>query len=885
MANFFDEHSRAAAQKAEEARLRAAEDMYRSRSFLDSIMERSKRVTDRMVEGTSAAAFVAGATISQGYQYYNRFGPWGAASVSDTARSFTTSFGQALGLSNALNLPRGIPSGYFAASSSFGGLLSETGLGSIPFQLTGGLYGRDPIRALGFNPALVQSRAQAELSLRVQNIGNTFLSALPLTSRTSLAFRGIEEDVQRNLAQRLSFVNTAGRAGSEVNGVGFRSNSDFVESAAKSVLSEVRNLNVQRGYGLQNDEAKRLIDTSSSLFTEVDTERAVRRGDYKEKIIGAFKTTSALKKRFNMEMDEIEKLVSDVRGALSFSAAESFLQAPSQRFGGFSDGQAKLIQLNLLKEGMAAGFTQSGALTYAKGAMTRGNSLYESAIRGEIDPATYRMFGGSGGADSAVLFQAGLRNIGTQVGMGDSNLRTLYYSNPEGVSSLNRGSGLIAHLASASAATLRNPFASRLAAFDPTTQSRMMESGAFSAYSLARAKGALVGSLFGGNSEAVEAAALEEFQQRTGQGPMETRRLYNMYRDRENSFETTFGAGTGARAAALYESLSNASPSMTPESFVDLVRSGRLSLDTDIGNISSARISAMTPAANRADIPKIIKNRIDSYSDAMTSAPYWTKMVSSHDVQQTIDSLIASGMSVKDINQELQRSGAGSQFNVGSDSRLRVWSALGASDKKERFVDVSQVPWASNLGDDSWQNTAFSGLIKAIKNLHAKSGSKAAIAMQQTGLLSQMGPSADAFFRGVSEGTFADRVDAMLSGSFVPTNDIQKSFRSRYGGDLTGDMLSQDGKLTRDVIAALAHTGEDVTDLVKLASEGQWAPVASGLKNKGLDDDYRSLVAVEFARANQSALTALTRRGESHAFPLFVTVTNGNQHQNGVGGN
>jgi hypothetical protein len=885
-----------AAQQAEDARRRAADDTARSRTLMDSLTGGTRMFMDRALGGTAAVAGVAAA----GYQGYSRYGPWGASVARDSLAGPGTAALEAIGLSGRAALLRGAPggpSGFYAAPMGFGDLLYEAGGGRALQALTGGVFGLDANRSAGFNPALVQSRARAELQLRFENIGSSMLQSLPFSNRTRFAFQGGTEDTQRLLAQQLSFIRSARIPGGEIGGLGFRANSTGIAGIAQGMNEELGRINRLRGYDLSEGEADELKGGALARFTPVELERAVQTGglgSVRAKAQAAMKRLNELKQATNAELKDLIEFQSEVK---KFFQGDSFdaLMRPTVAFGGMNQLQAMRQTGVLAREGLSLGLRQGSAARYGRQQSTAALSFYESMVNGEIDDATARMYGGTG-ADAAFAFTARKRAYGLSVGSRDDGMRSLFYADPGAVSKLNSGGNYWSFLGAQANTAMQNPFAAGLSRYDPSTQERLANGGMYAAYSAATAEARATQMFLGKRgADQVLLRGLTGFQERTGiSDNAEVRRLYDMYKERDDYFTSELGdKRRGRQASGLMEAMSNVAPGLRREAVLELMRSGEIKDGEDIGKMSTARLGELLVGfGGGGEEARSLRNDSSAFfresrqwsveewaSDSLNNARFAPTRTG--DVQDQIQRLRQMGYSSTDINQRLKQAGAGTQFRVADDGTLQVWSSEGRKDGKQVFQNATGVSWADgSIGDDAQQRNSHQALMETLRGMSGSAVSQRSYANVVQGQFDSLGVAGDAFLQGLGGDALGDKIQNLLSGKATKLNKHQREFKQMFSdGQLTGKSLMAYGaddarSLLRQYYKGQKTLSPDRLSRINAAtSEEDFNSLAAELRKANGDDDVQVAMATSFAARRRSELSTLAAgRGHSASNPLYVEM-------------
>ena len=902
-----------AARQVEENRRRMLEEAQQSRSIVDRLMENTRRAVDAAAAGTAAAAAAAAGAVAFGSQQFNRYGPWGSGTAGDIARGPRAAALEAIsGSANVSLFRRSSGAGnYFAEPMGVGELLFHAGAGAAMSAATGGLIGSGAAVRFGYDPRLVQSRASSELDLRIQNIGNATLSALPFLGSRMFAFRGMEEDTQRLVAQRLSFIRSGGMRGAEVGGVGFKSNSSFIESISKGMGDELRRINSLRGFDLSDEEAGDIQTAALDTFSPAEIERLVRRGGaggFKDKVTRAMRNINTLKADLNAEVRDIAEVRRALRGVIESSDIERFLGTAGGRGrGGLNDMDVVRLEQQQIREGVAIGLRSSAAVAYGRRQTSTAESLFASMSRGEIDPTTASMYGGSGGFDSAAALAARMRSIGLNFGNSDAGVRSLFYSDPGAASRMS--GGYVDILSRQALSVAANPFAATNALYDPDTQARMATGGAFAAFERARSSARFRSSVFGGRlgSEAFKAYGVTEFQRLAGIGDnAEAQRLYSLFADRETYFSSALGTGQGQRASGLMEALSAISPDVSRDAVADLIRSGRIGPGDDISKMSPARVAALlagtdglagTGAAIGEAVRAYVADRQSNPGERPAGRDYAPAggdgRTRTTDLQANIRALMSAGFSATDINQALRARGAGSQFSVGPDGSLRVWSSEGQSDGRQRFTDAFSVSWADEfIGDDAWQRDSYSGLLKALSDLGGSAASQQSWANMRERMFDATGAAGSAFLEGTSGQSVNDRIQSLLSTDPSKLgNKYQRDFRERFGKGLSGKALMSLGvDDARDLLTSFyksrsgGASSEMISRISRAATEQDFSALADDVTRAGGGDDVATMAALTFISRNRSGLSALQQnRGATEGTPIWVRLAGATG--NGLGAN
>ncbi len=891
------------ARQVDETRQRMFEESQRARASLESMMATTRSFMDRAVAGAVGAAALTGGIAYAGAQQFSQYGPWGGATAVDMSRGVSRAALSAIGLSGGLSVFRPSPASgaYYSTPMDFGSAIYYAGFGQVISSLSGGLFGRSAGVGPGFNPALVESKARAELSLRLENIGNAGLSSIPFFGDRMFRFRDMEESTQQQAAQRLSFVRTGRRAGAEIGGVGFRADSSGIEAIAKGLGDELRSTNRARGFDMSDEEAQQIVSGAWGRFSPSDLERLVNRHGttgVRDKIKQAAAQLSKVKMALNADFESINELSATVAGFMDGDSVGRFLAQSMSRgpLGGMTAIQVARQDAANMQAGRVLGLRGGGLLRYGRRRTNAAAALYEASIddQNPLDQTTLSMYGGTGLAAGAA-FSAQQSISGLQFGNTDPGMAALFQSNPAALARLNAGGSYLGLMQDQTFAQLRDPFASLKARYDPETQARMASEGDFAAYRAARAKVAFRASMSGGlmDPAAQRAAAIAEYQQSTGiSDNMEAASRFGLYGDREAFFSEELGAAAGARAGGLMESLSRIMPSVSQRDVVDIMRSGEIGPNEDLSSLSPARVASLlgrrgatatVGASAEGEIRAFISDlgsRSGKFLGRGSELPNRGGRfgaVRTERLQAQLSTLMRSGYSASEINKVLSASGAGNQFRVAPDGTLQVWSSEGSADGNQRFVNAGDVSWAQDsVGGDAWNSDAFQGVIKALGDLGSRAGDQQKWSEIQTNMFEAMGASGDAFFAGVDGANVSDRVGSLLgSRSGGLRNRFQRDFHDRFSGGLTAKGLAASGLSdAKDALAAYyAHHGGSSDILKKIrgaSSSADLSPIVEDVNKAGGDREVETWAALALIKRNSGALAQLAPKLGTELSPMWV---------------
>ena len=816
--------------RAEASRARMLDEIQRQRMMADQQLSRSQGFMDR---ATSATFHTARSTMQTAYRHAAPPMAAGAGYVGAHTPALGSQVMQAFGVGGGIFAQgpqlRGGEGSYYGGSQSFGGLLYEAGLGQALQSTIGmGMFFQDVNQRFGVAPGVIQEAARDELALRFESVGNRFMSSLPMAGRIGTRFNAMEEDIQRGMSRRLSFMRSQGLAGAKGTGRGFRSSSYLVERMAQSQTDAMSKINRQLGYGLSDEDAQQMMATGMATFDDFELERDIRGGDTQgltQKLKSATQGVHKAAQQLRVDAKELQafresmKVYADSAGTL---AAEAEVGRDIQ--AGFTVGspQAALhARRQYFREAYALGVDDlAGQRGYGMQQARRVTNLYDSAVRGEMDPQTLAMYGGATRDEQARIFRQRTAQYGLQA-MNDPALRGQMYQDPGYTQSLlaGRGGGVMGRLQAQAGAQLANPFAPTLALYDERTRETAANSGLLSQFRMAQQHTEMMRPFYDNfnlSESEIENMTAHQLAQQTGMDPIEARRRAAEMRGNDEMMTSILGSKADGKAgAALMHRARAVSPGATPEASAALLKAARaagmnpedltedqirnfITANTDDANVSAARrrvagfdsksrtttrrVMGDPKDFNRPSISttkrRQIKNGriVDEFGDEGLETSEWKKMVSD---------LLALGKTPEEINAALEQAGAGNQFRVDEGGDLKVWShGDGGWTHTDNVGDYSI--WASNwadgrLGDDEWQRKASVGMYQALSAMGDELASR--------GITPVKARAADMkAFRGDLT------IDEIMSGSGKSMTDKQLGFRRAFSAN--GDNRIQGSELT-----------------------------------------------------------------------------------------
>ena len=881
------------AQKVEETRQRMFEESQRARAAMENAMMSTRSFMDRALAGAMGAAALTGGIAVTGAQQYARYGPWGGATVGDIAHGVSQTALAAIGASGVASIFRPPPpsTSYFAAPMGLGSALFHAGVGQAIAGMTGGLFGRSATIGPGYDPVLIRSRAGAELSLRFENIGNTALGYIPFAGDRMFAFRGMEEDMQRQIAQRLSFVRTGGRRGGEVGGFGFRASSAGIEDIAKGFGDTLRSMNRARGYDMSDEEAQQVTTGVLDQLSASEIERTVKRGGasgVRDKMKRAAETIARAKFSMNADLESINALTKALSEFMSSDGIDKFMATAMSRtpIGGMSAMQIAQQDLVHLREGVAIGLGSGAAVRYGRRRTNAAAALYNAA--GDIDPTTMNMYGGRSDMAAGLAFSARQAASGLQFGNSSVGIQALYQMDPGALRRLGAGGGYMDFVRDQAFATLRNPFAALTAQYDPETQARMAAGGDFAAYRAARSEVAWRASMTGGlmDPAAQRAAAIQQYQRSTGiSDNMEAMRRFELYGAREAFFTQEIGKKGGAQAAGLYESLLKVSPSIKRKDVLDLIRSGAIGAGDDPLSMSPARLLGLLSGrgdrtlgeATGVEVGRFVASARSNMSDLEQRARgKWApaagtmNRVSTGEAQAQIAKLIRAGYSAEDINRAFRRNGAGSDFRV-KDGKLQLRTEGDITNWQ--FVDAMEE--SALLKQSDGRN--LEGFGNALLGLASGAGQQQEWRDMRDSTVAAMGSAGEEFTRGVRGGDFDAQVARMVKMQASSLNNsVQRDFRERFAGGVTAKSLFGLGLGdAKDVLSTSYKQRGASADVLKRISAARGEQDLASLVDDALgvaggEQRMLSLAAIVFAKRNEGILSSMAPKLGSEGSPMWI---------------
>lgn len=778
--------------QTEMARARMLDEMYRTRALMDAQTSTSRGFMDRVqgfAAGTAratmgAARYAGGMAIGaaghavpyivMGGGYAGSYGP-------GVGRSIMQAFGMGGDAFDYGPAMAGHMGSYYAGAQSFGGLLYESGLGAALRDTIGmGMFFRDVNQRFGVAPGIIRERSQEELGLRFETVGNRFLSSLPFASRMGTRFYGMEEDIQRSLAQRLSFMNTRGMAGSRSTGRGFRATSDIVERLADRQTEALSLINRQLGYNLSDADAQAALDTGLATFGDFEISSSLRGGrdNFSGKLRDATQGVHRAASELRVSTQDLRQFRESMRryGDSALTLAMEADAARDIKSGRFIGSTQSVIRARdqYAREAFAMGIDdQAGTRAYADLASRRSVSLYEAARDGVMKRSTLGMYGGEDEAAQARNFRQRVTQVGLGV-MQDPATRALVYQNPEYIQQVLRGGGggVMGRYRALAGATLSNPFGATLAQYDARTYAAAAQSGLLLQFRQAQEDVDFMRPIYRQFMSDTEMRGMEThgLVERTGMEPFEAVRQAEFIRGLDTRMGSRAGGGLYYRAMQAATGVTErrvrglmgraAAMGIDPSSLTD--RQIRRYMDNAAGG------SARRDFLRAGDWEK--GRRGGGLMDRWLHPGGYE----SSELQKRFDALIAGGFSVEDINAELRMSvvngqSAGEHFRLSDSGHLQVWS-------KGRFQDYEQVSWADKrIGDDRWTTNTAEGMRLVVNDLGKRM--RDPLPIRDSAAMEEL-------YAGSGKGTEEERLSRILSGSQdITLNRLSVALQQAFGTD------------------------------------------------------------------------------------------------------
>lgn len=729
---------------------------------------------------------------------------------------------------------RGAIGGYYAGAQSFGGLLYEAGLGSALNAATGGLFFRDVNRRFGVAPGIIEEASRDELGLRFESIGNRFLSSLPFARRMGVGFRDLEERNQRRMAQRLSFVRSAGMAGASRTGYGFRSRSGFIEGIAEGQDEAYRSLDTMLGYSGDREDMLAATEAGLAGFGNAELERMARDDPQKitRELRDATITVERLARQTKLDIDAVREFRQALSGYMEEGGVTEFISGVGRDvqagglFGGQTAGARRAAAMQRAREAFALGMdpTQFGGFDIMR--QRQSTALYESAVRGEVDRSTLYMYGGANDADAAERFNLRMARMGLQANMGSPGMRTLAFQAPGAFRQVLGGQmNQMDILGAQAGATLANPFAATTALYDPATLNRMQNARGLGAFQRARAMVTMqepVMRAAGATGQDVEAQMMEQFREMAGiaethEGRMEARRLFQRFSDRQRNLRRLLPNDRDASGAMLLmQEMEELNPAVTPEQAAAafgeigdvgerfggmaarraLARNAARGLgDTGMSRFFATetkriRIGSRPGHHRNVNIPvygtrsrrrRIIDGELMDTDDEFLAGR--EEGVRTNLFQDAIASAISDyNMTPKQIN-ELIREEAGSNWNrymLDDTGNLMVWS----SDNRDRaeWQNVETVSDARDrLGDSGYEQEGAKVLFRVLERINNMNAGGAMATGLRRQAFRRTGASGELFLSNLGGGELGDRVSTLFRTKDTSTlNRFQREFLGTF---------------------------------------------------------------------------------------------------------
>ena len=558
------------AARTEASRRQMYDEMMRQRASMDMQSARTQGIMSQAWMATQRAAqFTASAASSV---YGHAAPPIGAsmaymgARMPSLGRETLAAFGMGGGAFAYGPQLRGMVGGYYSGAQSFGGLLYEGMIGdALKSTLGMGLFFQDVNKRFGVAPGIIREAASDELALRLSAVGNKAMAGIPIAAtRLGWRFKAIEQDVQRDLTQRLSFIRSDGMDGGAFTGYGFRSSSSVMEGMTSAQMRAFQTLNKRLGYGVSNDEVQAAMNAAIAGFSERELENAMAADPSGKTLSRRLEKVTADMERVARDTHADIKAIQNFRAALrsfgdeaGITVAEGIVASDVQAgrlFGGGNPEARLQAQLQFMNEARALGLDDlASQARYGGRQYNRSLAVYEQSRTGLISGAAFSMYGGDSDFERAQNYRRRVAQLGVQSGMSSPGLRALFYSGA-GLAGIQEGRlDYLGGLGAQANAMLRDPLASLKAEFDPNTQMLMASEGMFTQYASARAYARTVGSIYGVDegSASFNSILYKTLQQKLGLGsPVEARRLADKYQNIERELYKIFGDRSKAEGAA-----------------------------------------------------------------------------------------------------------------------------------------------------------------------------------------------------------------------------------------------------------------------------------------------------------------------------------------------
>ena len=542
-----------AAEYAERARMRAEADVARQ---AESMRERAawhQRVADR---ASQAALYARDAAFAGGAHIYSHAARGAAYAYANAAEA--RGAGAFFGMSNfetAGPVSRGIPGTYVASGQSFGGLVYDAYLGDALSALSLFSHFRDSGQVLGMPLAMVKQRTREELSLRLQHVPNSMLTALP--DFLGYRFEGLRTDAQRQAAYAFSHVT--GPAATLAGGRGISSTNGLAKIVSDTMISVGTEFDKQRGYSLALEEERDIQAATYNLLSS--TRKSEMANMSSSQVADDIRKTRRIVHRMienlRITSKEAVALADEFGNVFSPEMINELVRATAAGVSGGSAGgmtpvqYAKMMQQHAFT-GMRLGLSMPEAIQYGASMSNRQGGYINLYQKGIITGADLFMYGGNTVEEASALFlQAQQRmglTYGAAPGMGamfetDAGRRYM-----RSMAAGRMPGGIMGFLSQRAGAVVSDPYAEMRSLYNPQTRQEMAMFGDMASYEQATQAAEFATMRFPGQTPEQHAAnkramAIRFYARQNGiQDPVIAAREYDL----KGRLRETFGGGAQA---------------------------------------------------------------------------------------------------------------------------------------------------------------------------------------------------------------------------------------------------------------------------------------------------------------------------------------------------